>query len=75
MPKVIHDIVKCIGCGACAAVCPEFWEMGDEGKSILKGSKPIKEGGEAVKSELKVKDVGCNKEAADSCPVDAIIIE
>jgi len=26
MPKVIHEKDKCIGCGACVAVCPDFWK-------------------------------------------------
>lgn len=37
--KIIHDRKICIGCGACAAVCPDFWEMADDGKSDLKGAK------------------------------------
>ena len=27
-----HDINACIGCGACAAICPDNWEM-DGGKA------------------------------------------
>jgi ferredoxin len=30
------DQKKCIGCGACASVCPEGFEMGDDGKSHAK---------------------------------------
>ena len=31
--KIVHEIDKCIGCGACAAVCPDNWEMaGDKAK-------------------------------------------
>lgn len=44
---------KCIGCGLCASICPEVFEMKD-GKAHAKGSGK------------------CAKEAADSCPVDAI---
>ncbi|MFH1663283.1 MAG: ferredoxin [archaeon] len=55
--KIIHDIEICIGCGACAAVCPENWEMnGDK-------SKP-------KKTELS--EAGCNREAEQSCPVNCI---
>jgi len=53
------DKEKCIGCGSCAAVCPEAFEMKDDGKAHVK------------KSGSKAK---CVKEAADSCPVDAIKI-
>jgi len=68
--KIIHDKPVCIGCGACAAVCPEYWEMGNDGKSDLKGGK--KEGEIQV---LEVKEEGCNKDAAQSCPVNCIHIE
>jgi len=71
MAKVIQQRDKCIGCGTCVAVCPAFWQMGDDGKSQLKGSKEAGEG----KFELEVADVGCNKEAAASCPVQIIIVE
>jgi ferredoxin len=67
--KIIHDIETCIGCGACAAVCPDSWEMGDDGKAKLKGGEA--EGANFVKSD----DEGCNMEAAKSCPVNCIHIE
>ncbi|HIH23330.1 TPA: ferredoxin [Candidatus Micrarchaeota archaeon] len=68
--KVIHDRPICIGCGACAAVCPEFWEMAGDGKSDLKGGKKI--GDTQV---LELKEIKCNMEAAQSCPVNCIHIE
>ncbi len=71
MAKIIQQRDKCIGCGTCVAVCPAFWQMGDDGKSVLKNAKDA--GGN--KFELKVDDVGCNKEAAASCPVQVIIVE
>jgi len=70
MPKIIHEVEKCIGCGACAAVCPDFWEMGDEGKSVLKGGKKV-----GKKFELTVKEAGCNEDAANTCPVQCITIQ
>ena len=51
------DKEKCIGCGACEAVCPEGF--------MMKGDKAV------VKSQ-KAK---CIKEAAESCPVQAIILK
>jgi ferredoxin len=70
MVKVVHKKDDCIGCGACAAICPDFWEMSDDGKSKLKNAKK-----EEDKEILEVEEVGCNKEAADSCPVPCIFIE
>ena len=29
----------CIGCGACASVCPEGFELKDDGKAHVKDSK------------------------------------
>jgi ferredoxin len=54
------DKDKCIGCGSCAAVCEEVFEI-KNGKAIVKKGKE--------KSKLP-----CVKEAFESCPVDAITI-
>ncbi len=58
--KIILDKNVCIGCGACAAICPRYFEMGKDGKSSVK--------------KLTFKEIDCIKEAADSCPVKAISI-
>ncbi len=50
------DEKTCIGCGACTVTCDNFTMEGDKAKP--------------VKSE--VDEIGCNQEAADSCPVSAI---
>ena len=63
MPKVSQDHEKCIGCGACVAICPENWEMGDDGKANLKN--------EVIADD----QVGCNQEAANQCPVQIITVE
>ena len=68
--KIIHDIEACIGCGACAAICPEHFEMNSDGKAQLKDSTPAEDG----KTEKELEDIGCGQEAADSCPVDCIHI-
>ena len=60
MVKIEQDYEACIGCGACAAVCPENWEMTEDNKA-----KPLK---------TEVLEAGCNKEAADACPVQCIKI-
>lgn len=62
--KVSIDKNACIGCGACAAICPEYFEMGDDTKAdVKKGKEKV---GKA--DEKKV------KEAVDGCPVSAIKI-
>lgn len=55
-PKVDED--KCIGCGACVAMCPEVFEMNSEGKSIVKKCEGVSE------DSIKL--------AVNSCPVQAI---
>ena len=59
--KVNKD--ACIGCGACAAICDEVFEINDEGLSEAKV--------EEVKEELQDEV----RDAADSCPTGAIEIE
>ncbi len=74
--KIIQEREKCIGCGACVAVCPKYWEMADDGKVNLLGSHPS--GGqpkaEKVTYELEIKETECNQDAADGCPVQCIKI-
>lgn len=58
MAKVtVND--SCIGCGACTAVAPDVFELGDEGLAV-------------VISEDNIEGA---KEAAESCPVEAIEVE
>jgi len=68
--KIVHEIEKCIGCGACVAVCDKFWSIGSDGKAHLKGAKPA-----GKNFELTVKDLACNKQAAETCPVQCIIVK
>lgn len=73
--KIEHDRPNCIGCGACAAVAPNFWTMSDaDGKSDLVGSNHTRDGDEIIKEELELDDLQGNKEAADCCPVNVIHI-
>lgn len=67
--KIIHQRLKCIGCGSCAAVCSKFFEMADDGLASLKDAKPVGED-----FELEVSETGCAKEAAEVCPVQIIKI-
>ncbi|MBU0953368.1 MAG: ferredoxin [Nanoarchaeota archaeon] len=67
-----HERPGCIGCGACTAVCPQFWEMAADGKSDLKDAERIEENGEIIREQLTVTDLNGHKEAADACPVNVI---
>ncbi|MDP6600096.1 MAG: ferredoxin [Candidatus Woesearchaeota archaeon] len=67
-----HDRPNCIGCGACEAVAPDFWEMNSDGKSDIKNGENVDNGWQEL--EIKEKDLAVNKDAADSCPVNVIHI-
>ncbi|MEA3430962.1 MAG: ferredoxin [Nanoarchaeota archaeon] len=61
--KIEFNKDGCIGCGACASVCADNWDMVEEDAGY--------------KAKLKndsVDELGCNKEAAEVCPVKVIII-
>jgi ferredoxin len=69
--KIVHEKEKCIGCGSCVALCPEYWEIGEDGKAHLLGSKINPQTGNG---ELEVENISCNQKAADICPVQCIKI-
>ena len=50
---------SCIGCGACTAVAPDVFESGDDGLATV----------------VSEDNVDAAKEAAESCPVEAIEVE
>lgn len=68
--KVVHERDKCIGCGACVSICPEHWEIGNDGKAMLKGAKKV-----GKNFEKEIESPGCNKEAAENCPLNIIKIK
>ena len=73
MTKIIHNRDDCISCGACAAICPDYWELDDEGMAKLKGAKQVN--GRWV-LEIKTEEAkAINQEAADVCPVAIIKLE
>ncbi len=56
MIEVNKDV--CIGCGACAATCPDNFAMDDDGKSKV----------------LNQEKSDCVEAAAAGCPVSAITV-
>ena len=60
--KPIIDKNKCIGCGTCAAICPEVFNIEGDGKA---GVIP----GDYANLQGKI------NQAKDSCPVQAISVE
>ncbi len=70
MKKIAFERDKCIGCGTCSVICPGFWEVGDDGRAVLKGGVEIGDD-----FEKEVEDVECNVEATQSCPVQCIHIK
>lgn len=61
--KAVVDQDTCIGCGLCPSMCPEVFQMNDDGKA------------EAVVDEVPADAVESAKESEESCPVDAISVE
>ncbi len=57
--KAIVDPEKCIGCGLCAQVAPEVYEM-KEDKAVV------------IVDEIVEEKVEAAKNGADQCPVMAI---
>jgi ferredoxin len=58
--RVRVDPETCIGCELCPSICPDLFQMGDDGiaRTII----------EHVPEEMQ----DCANEAAQSCPVEAI---
>jgi ferredoxin len=60
--KAHVDKNSCIGCGLCANICPDVFE--------IKGDIAI------VKSDpVSPENIECCRQAAEDCPVSAITIE
>jgi ferredoxin len=65
--KVSIDPVKCVVCASCVGVCPEVFEMKDDGTVDVKAEFK----GVDIPTELEAKV----KEAQSMCPASAVVIE
>ena len=66
---------NCVGCGNCQMACPKFFEVGEDGRSHLKGEGKRED--EFIE-ELEIKnekDIKCAKEAAEACPMKCISLK
>lgn len=61
--KAKVDADLCVGTGSCVSLCPEVFQMNDAGISEVQVDE--------IPAELE----DSAREAAESCPVDAITIE
>ena len=60
MARIIVDEELCIGCGLCASLCPDVFEMDDDNKVKVKG-------GTCAGTDLN--------DVASQCPVEAIKLD
>lgn len=64
--KVNQDV--CIGCGACAGMCPEVFELTDNGVAdVKKGNEDFDKLNDSVKENVT--------DAKEGCPAGAISVE
>ena len=61
--EVVLNRDACIGCGACAALCEDIFEIDNEGLSKV------------IKEEVKDEEVELTRDAIESCPTGAITLE
>lgn len=76
--RIVHDRDICIGCSACASVCPKHWIMEDDGKASIVNHTKTGNGEEEILGTTEkplTEDFEDNMDAAESCPVNCIHIK
>jgi ferredoxin len=68
--KAYVDKDACISCGLCPSMCPEVFEMQDDGKAGV-----CINGDDDNKNVVPEESVDCAREAEEACPVAAISTE
>ena len=72
MPKIIQERDKCIGCGSCTAVAPDYFELDEnDGLANLINGKVVK--GTFIREIKKINS--SIKEAVSICPLEIIKIK
>ena len=66
--KVSIDQTKCVMCATCVAICPEVFEMTDDGRiDVKKEYQGVEITDEALQAKVR--------EASESCAATAIVVE
>ena len=60
--KRVHN-EECIGCGLCEGTCPDVFSISDDGVAV------------AIEEDVPEDAEDAAQEAADNCPVSAIVVE
>ena len=61
--KALIDREGCIGCALCVNVCPDVFEMSEDGKASV------------IVEMIPVESENCANEAKEGCPVSVITVE
>ena len=70
--KILSEVISlknlvskelCIGCELCPSLAPELYRMDDDGKAV------------SIKEDISSEERVDAKEAADSCPTNAISVQ
>jgi len=74
--KVVVDREKCLSCGAAPALCPDVFELaGPDMKNKVKAPYETSTDEKTSTGIIPEKLLDCARNAAESCPVQAISVE
>ncbi|MEM2896993.1 MAG: ferredoxin [Candidatus Bathyarchaeia archaeon] len=65
----------CIGCGVCAALCSEVFEIDEENKSRISAKFSTNRNEKTSTGKIPPELLDCVKSAMESCPVSCISVK